>query len=475
MVQDAGGELAGGQGHVELLTGLVEGVGIAFEQAQVRVHAGTGRVGQGLGHEAGVNATLQGNLLDHRTECHDVVGHGERVRVSQIDLVLAWPRLMVRVFHRDAHLLEHVHGGTAEVHAWAARHVVEVAALVDRGRGLGPVVLAFEQVELDFRMHVEREALVLGFGERALQHVTWIAERRLAVRGQNVAEHAGGTLRATAPRQDLERRGIGLNDHIVFGHAGHALDGGTVEAETLLKRGFQFGRSNRHGLQCSQHVREPQTNKAHVAFFDRAQRKLLLFIHSRLSFHNRVTKGVNISLFVTCESRDFINMPRSACQAWFRPMPARHYGSDYERRSSHPIRQSARRRDQLDAGHRPRDRSRAGIATRTKAPLDAHAIWKVKEGRREAISLLEEQSAIRVPDLIPLRYKRMSASPFTFYRGTVLIMTNDLASTPVTGIPVQCVGDAHIGNFGIFRSPSPVWCSISMISTKPLSARGNGI
>lgn len=100
---------------------------------------------------------------------------------------------------------------------------------------------------------------------------------------------------------------------------------------------------------------------------------------------------------------------------------------------------------------------------------------KVKEGRREAISLLEEQSAIRVPDLIPLRYKRMSASPFTFYRGTVLIMTNDLASTPVTGIPVQCVGDAHIGNFGFSAPLPPVWCSISMISTKPLSARGNGI
>ena len=86
--------------------------------------------------------------------------------------------------------------------------------------------------------------------------------------------------------------------------------------------------------------------------------------------------------------------------------------------------------------------------------MDSHAIWQVQEGRREAISLLEEQSAIRVPELVPLRYKRMSASPFTFYRGTVLIMTNDLATTPVTGIPVQCVGDAHIGNFGIFRSPS---------------------
>ena len=102
----------------------------------------------------------------------------------------------------------------------------------------------------------------------------------------------------------------------------------------------------------------------------------------------------------------------------------------------------------------PRERSRAGIAARAKAPLESHAIWQVRPGRRESIALLEEQSAIRVPDLIPLRYKRMSVSPFTFYRGTALIMTNDLATTPVTGIPVQCVGDAHIGNFGIFRSPS---------------------
>lgn len=123
----------------------------------------------------------------------------------------------------------------------------------------------------------------------------------------------------------------------------------------------------------------------------------------------------------------------------------------------------------------PRDRSRAGIATRTKAPLDAHAIWKVKEGRREAISLLEEQSAIRVPDLIPLRYKRMSASPFTFYRGTVLIMTNDLL--PRQSLAFRCSAWAtRISAISAFSAPlPPVWCSISMISTKPLSARGNGI
>lgn len=102
----------------------------------------------------------------------------------------------------------------------------------------------------------------------------------------------------------------------------------------------------------------------------------------------------------------------------------------------------------------PRDRAKAGIAARAKAPLEKHAYWQVREGRRDVIGLLEEQSMQRVPDLIPLRYARMSVSPFTFYRGTALIMANDLARTPVTGIPVQAVGDAHIGNFGIFRSPS---------------------
>lgn len=102
----------------------------------------------------------------------------------------------------------------------------------------------------------------------------------------------------------------------------------------------------------------------------------------------------------------------------------------------------------------PPARERAGLALRKTVPLTSHALWQVRENRRDVIGLLEEQSSQRVQELIPLRYQRMSVSAFTFYRGTALIMANDLARTPVTGIPVQAVGDAHIGNFGMFRSPS---------------------
>jgi uncharacterized protein (DUF2252 family) len=66
---------------------------------------------------------------------------------------------------------------------------------------------------------------------------------------------------------------------------------------------------------------------------------------------------------------------------------------------------------------------------------------------------LEGQAATRVPELVPIRYGRMLVSPFTFYRGAARIMAHDLAATPRSGLTVQCCGDAHLSNFGVFASP----------------------
>ena len=58
----------------------------------------------------------------------------------------------------------------------------------------------------------------------------------------------------------------------------------------------------------------------------------------------------------------------------------------------------------------------------------------------------------RIPELLPLRHGRMSLSPFAFYRGAALNMAVDLATTPTTGVHVQCCGDAHLGNFRGFAT-----------------------
>ena len=58
--------------------------------------------------------------------------------------------------------------------------------------------------------------------------------------------------------------------------------------------------------------------------------------------------------------------------------------------------------------------------------------------------------------LLPLRHSRMSASPFTFYRGSAVVMANDLGSMPNSGLITQLCGDAHLSNFGMFAAPDRV-------------------
>jgi uncharacterized protein (DUF2252 family) len=58
-----------------------------------------------------------------------------------------------------------------------------------------------------------------------------------------------------------------------------------------------------------------------------------------------------------------------------------------------------------------------------------------------------------VPDLIPIRYGRMMASPFSYFRGAAAPMAWDLAHTPTTDIRVQACGDAHLLNFGMYAAP----------------------
>jgi uncharacterized protein (DUF2252 family) len=67
--------------------------------------------------------------------------------------------------------------------------------------------------------------------------------------------------------------------------------------------------------------------------------------------------------------------------------------------------------------------------------------------------LLARQAKTRLPELVPIRYGRMLLSPFAFYRGAALIMANDLATTPRSGLLAQSCGDAHLSNFGVFASP----------------------
>jgi uncharacterized protein (DUF2252 family) len=94
-----------------------------------------------------------------------------------------------------------------------------------------------------------------------------------------------------------------------------------------------------------------------------------------------------------------------------------------------------------------------GRAARSEVPRESHADFARPSSRPDPLSLLESQSAARVPELLPIRYGRMAVSPFAFFRGAALPMASDLADSPRTGLVVQACGDAHLANFGLFASP----------------------
>jgi len=99
------------------------------------------------------------------------------------------------------------------------------------------------------------------------------------------------------------------------------------------------------------------------------------------------------------------------------------------------------------------DQYAAGKALRQACPRTSHAAWKAPSGRRDPVELVLAAEKGRLPELLPLRHGRMVRSAFTFYRGAALTMAADLASTPTSGIRVQCCGDAHLCNFGGFATP----------------------
>ena len=99
------------------------------------------------------------------------------------------------------------------------------------------------------------------------------------------------------------------------------------------------------------------------------------------------------------------------------------------------------------------ERVARGKAARDEVPRSSHADFTPSPTRPDPVDVLEQQATTRVPELVPIRYGRMLVSPFTFYRGGAMIMAGDLAATPRSGITVQCCGDAHLSNFGVFASP----------------------
>ena len=99
------------------------------------------------------------------------------------------------------------------------------------------------------------------------------------------------------------------------------------------------------------------------------------------------------------------------------------------------------------------DRRAVGRSARKRVPRRRLGDWHPAARGHDALATVLMQNETRVPDLVPIRMSRMSASPWTYYRGAAAVMAADLAAAPHSGIDVQLCGDAHVLNFGLWATP----------------------
>ena len=162
VLDNAGDELAAGFGEADFVIRIVERVSVAFEQGEVRVHRRALEVRERLGHKCCVHAVDLRDGLDQVAEGQNVVCHGQRVGVAQVDLLLAWGSLVVGELGDNAHVLQRGYRHPAQTRCFVTFSLVEVAAFVRWCWWL--VALAgFDHVELN-----------LGAGQKLESHVAGV-------------------------------------------------------------------------------------------------------------------------------------------------------------------------------------------------------------------------------------------------------------------------------------------------------------
>ena len=98
----------------------------------------------------------------------------------------------------------------------------------------------------------------------------------------------------------------------------------------------------------------------------------------------------------------------------------------------------------------PQERLELGQKRRKQMRRAEHGVWKAKARREDPLKLLQKSMHGRVPALAALKYERMEASPFGYFRGAVPVMAYDFSLAPNTGIFTQLCGDAHVRNLGAY-------------------------
>ena len=130
-------------------------VAIVIEETLVTVHAGAVNAEYRLGHERGGQSVLRGDRFHGVLQGQHIIRRLDRIRKTEIDLVLAQCHFVMSNFHLESHRAQCIHQLGADACCLVERGEVEVSAHIMRHRMNSMTIsAALEQEELRFRSDV---------------------------------------------------------------------------------------------------------------------------------------------------------------------------------------------------------------------------------------------------------------------------------------------------------------------------------
>ena len=265
-------------GELNRPLGVEEGVLPFGEQGLMRVHPRPIAAVQRLGHEGRHEAVPHRDGPHHEAQARQMVGHRERVRVTQVDLVLAAGHLVMGRLRAQLHLLQRRHDDAPRLLSAVHRDEIEVAAGIERpSRRLATLAL-LEDEELHLAPDAHREAQLGGPLDLSFQGRAGTPLERPPVGIADIADEPRhdappappgrpiGAIRARAlPGEHAEAREIRHQQGVGLLHAREPLERRAVERHLAGQRFLELGGGHLHGLVDAQQVGELEQQEPDAA------------------------------------------------------------------------------------------------------------------------------------------------------------------------------------------------------------------
>ena len=241
---------------------------VASVHGDIDVESAAGLPVQRLRREIRMKSVPGRNGFDHRTECHSMIRRTQGIGIAKIDLILSGTFLVVGGFRLDPHPLQSKADLPADIFAFVFRGHIHVACMVIGNIGGFPILVQFEQIELQFRAEGEGIACFRRICDGTFQNASGVVGEPAAIRIGDGTHHPHHPAMLRPPGKHRNGGGVRVQKQVGMNLVAEACDGRCIDGDAIAKSPFQLLGHDRDVFWLPMDITKCQTDELDILLFD---------------------------------------------------------------------------------------------------------------------------------------------------------------------------------------------------------------